>query len=151
MRARMIFGVVVAFVLLGVGCGKSNPIDRALSQAQVAEDVICECPAAIGVTTEAECRARVAESAWTEAEADCLRRVYAAHAEELRPVFDCQYEASVGFTNCVRTALATCPPTSEDATRCNDEADAAFAACPRASTTAEAELSACFTTPAPTP
>ncbi|MDQ3036423.1 MAG: hypothetical protein M3Y87_28755 [Myxococcota bacterium] len=143
MRARMIFGVVVVG-LVGIGCGKSNPIDRALTQAQVAEDVICECPEAVGVTTDAECRARVQANAWTPTEEECLRRVYAAHAEELRPVFDCQYEASVDFTNCVRSALATCPPTMAAATACNDALDAAFAACPRPSTTTEAELSACF-------
>ena len=141
---RWMISAVVALGLGSVACGGRDPVDRAITQGQITQDVLCECPASVGVATEAECRERVEMSSITEAEEACVRRVYQAHRAELDPVLDCQYDASVELTDCMRAALETCPPELGASSACSTAFTATTEDCPTASTQTEAELQACF-------
>lgn len=143
MRRWMISGVV-ALGLGSVACGGSDPVSRAIAEGEAVRDVLCECPEAVGVATETECRERLEMNTITDREEACVRRVYDAHRAELDPVFDCQYEASVDFTDCMREALEMCPPELGASGACSTAFSAAADDCPTASTQTEAELQVCF-------
>lgn len=143
MRRWMISGVI-ALGLGSVACGGSDPVSRAIAEGESARAVLCECPASVGVTTEAECIERLEMSTITDREEACVRRVYQAHRAELDPVLDCQYEASVEFTDCMDRALEMCPPELSASSACSTAFSAAADDCPTASTQTQAELQACF-------
>jgi hypothetical protein len=127
-----------------MGCGSADPIDRAMAQAQVLADVVCQCPPLAGTTNEAACRERVMTYSFTEAEESCVRRVYSAHEAEMRPVIDCQYNAQVELTECMRPLAESCSGDSTAAAACGTEFSNANDGCPTPSEQAMAELNACF-------
>lgn len=137
----------LATVLVGMtmmGCGSSDPIARAIAQAQILADVVCQCPTLASSTTEAECRETVMAYSFTEAEEDCVRRVYSAHEAEMRPVIDCQYNAQLELTECMRPIAESCSGDSSAATACGTRFSDTNDACPTASDQTNAELNACF-------
>lgn len=129
--------------IAAMGCG-TDPIDRAVAQSEAAADIICTCPGAIGAASETECRTMLEMTQPTDEEIACMRRVYSAYASELDPAFDCQYEANADFQDCLRAALATCPPDSAETSACGMAFGEAAEACPMASEQATTELNACF-------
>lgn len=127
-----------------MGCA-SDPVDRYISQIEGAADDMCAtCPELTGAgATEADCRATITASLPTATEQDCLRRVYADNSAELNPVADCTYEAQEAFLRCVRIAIATCPPSSDDLSVCGAQLSAANERCPLPSAATAADLEAC--------
>lgn len=130
--------------LLLAGCG-SDPIDRAIEGNRRTADLVCGgCPIIVGAATEAECRARLDEGTITEREEDCVRRVYSAHEDELKPVLDCQFEAGQDLRDCLRPLVDTCPPSAAAVSACGAMFNTAMEDCPTPSTQTQAELQACF-------
>jgi hypothetical protein len=129
------------------GCGGGDPFSRIESTYdRMVNDLCSRCPAATGSTTEAECRAAgAANDPFSGAQWDCQRGVYQRYPEELGPYYDCISRSVTSYESCMRTATATCPPTSTSITTCNDQLNAGIEACPRPdSIMATTELSACF-------
>lgn len=127
------------------GCGSPDPIDRLQSAGQVYIDDVCtRCPMAFsGTTTELQCRAAAEMQLLSETEEGCIRDVYRAHQTELDAYYDCIIPATDAFSRCIRTAIDTCPPTTEDATACSNSFSAAVDSCPDLTASTASELAAC--------
>jgi hypothetical protein len=129
------------------GCGGGDPLSRIESTYdRMVNDLCSRCPAATGSSTEAECRAAgAANNPFSGAQWDCQRGVYQRFPNELGPYYDCISRTVTSYESCMRSATASCPPTSESITACNDQLNAGIQACPRPdSIMATTELSACF-------
>jgi len=133
----------VELLLMGTTMGCGNPVSSLLAEQEALADDVCpRCPQIVGADTELSCRAAL-EFTITETEETCIRSVFSDNSEELGPIFDCQLDAQRDFRACIRTAIATCPPTPSDVSACNERATAARARCATPSSGTQAELAAC--------
>lgn len=136
---------VVILGLAAIGCGGSDPIDRMVSQQQEQIDLLCGCPQVVGASDAAACRMTLEMYTLSATQITCLRNAYSTHAADLNPALDCQHNAGVTLNNCIRTALAMCPPAESDAiSQCNSQFATAVEACPSVPTSAADAFNACF-------